>query len=161
MEQPSETLSSQSQSQSHVTTDGQPASLSWNKAPIRGLRPDLDYCLTVAGLLIWGRPLWWEDGSAVCNCYWSSPAQSFLGPSPVRLVAIFYCLDSSLKVIVLSMWGALSHERSGLSFVRNTFIFYKTMIILLYAVSTTGTDRFNSDHVAVLSNEPYAIVLES
>jgi hypothetical protein len=35
-------------------TDGQPASLSWNKAPIRGLRPDLDYCLTVAGLLIWG-----------------------------------------------------------------------------------------------------------
>jgi hypothetical protein len=43
-----------SQSQSYVTTDGQPASLSWNKAPIWGLRPDLDYCLTVAGLLIWG-----------------------------------------------------------------------------------------------------------
>jgi hypothetical protein len=45
---------SQRQSQSYVTTDGQPASLSWNKAPIWGLRPDLDYCLTVAGLLIWG-----------------------------------------------------------------------------------------------------------
>jgi hypothetical protein len=43
-----------SQSQSHVTTDGQPASLSWKKAPIWGIRPDLDYCLTVAGLLIWG-----------------------------------------------------------------------------------------------------------
>jgi hypothetical protein len=43
-----------SQSQSYVTTDGQSASLSWNKAPIWGLRPDLDYCLTVAGLLIWG-----------------------------------------------------------------------------------------------------------
>jgi hypothetical protein len=43
-----------SQSQSYVTTDGQAASLSWNKAPIWGLRPDLDYCLTVAGLLIWG-----------------------------------------------------------------------------------------------------------
>jgi hypothetical protein len=41
-------------SQSYVTTDGQPASLSWNKAPIWVLRPDLDYCLTVAGLLIWG-----------------------------------------------------------------------------------------------------------
>jgi hypothetical protein len=40
-----------SQSQSYVTTDGQPASLSWNKAPIWGLRPD---CLTVAGLMIWG-----------------------------------------------------------------------------------------------------------
>jgi hypothetical protein len=35
-------------------TDGQPASLSWNKAPIWGIRPDLYYCLTVAGLLIWG-----------------------------------------------------------------------------------------------------------
>jgi hypothetical protein len=30
------------------------ASLSWNKAPIRGLRPDLYYCQTVAGLLMWG-----------------------------------------------------------------------------------------------------------
>jgi hypothetical protein len=35
-------------------TDGQPASLSWNKAPFWGLQPDLYYCLTVAGLLIWG-----------------------------------------------------------------------------------------------------------
>jgi hypothetical protein len=33
------------------TTDGQSASLSWNKAPIWGLRPDLYYCLTVAGAL--------------------------------------------------------------------------------------------------------------
>jgi hypothetical protein len=37
------------QSQSYVTTDGQSASLSWNKAPIWGLRPDLYYCLTVTG----------------------------------------------------------------------------------------------------------------
>jgi hypothetical protein len=43
-----------SQSQSYITTDGQSASLSWNKAPIWGLRPDLCYCQTVAGLLIWG-----------------------------------------------------------------------------------------------------------
>jgi hypothetical protein len=39
-----------SQSQSYVTTDGQPASLSWNKAPIWSLRPDLYYCQTVTGL---------------------------------------------------------------------------------------------------------------
>jgi hypothetical protein len=32
------------QSQSYVTTVGQSASLSWNKAPIWGLRPDLYYC---------------------------------------------------------------------------------------------------------------------
>jgi hypothetical protein len=38
----------------YITTDGQPANLSWNKAPIWGLRPDLYYCLRVAGLLIWG-----------------------------------------------------------------------------------------------------------
>jgi hypothetical protein len=42
------------ESESYVTTDGQPASLSWNKAPIWGLRPDLDYCLTVTRLLRWG-----------------------------------------------------------------------------------------------------------
>jgi hypothetical protein len=43
-----------SQSQSYVTTDGQSASLSWNKAPIWGLRPDLCYCLAFAGLFMWG-----------------------------------------------------------------------------------------------------------
>jgi hypothetical protein len=58
-------FSSQSQSQSYVTTDGQSASLSWNKAPIWGLRPDSHYCRTIAGLLIWG--LWWEDGSVFYN----------------------------------------------------------------------------------------------
>jgi hypothetical protein len=47
-------VSPESESESYVTTDGQSASLSWNKAPIWGLRPDLYYCMTVAGLLIWG-----------------------------------------------------------------------------------------------------------
>jgi hypothetical protein len=40
--------------ESHVTTDGQSARVSWNKAPIRSLRPDLYYCQTVAGLLMLG-----------------------------------------------------------------------------------------------------------
>jgi hypothetical protein len=40
-------------SESYVATDGQSASLSWNKAPIWGLRPDFYYCQTVAGLLMW------------------------------------------------------------------------------------------------------------
>jgi hypothetical protein len=30
------------------------ASLSWNKVPIWGLRPDLYYCLPVTGFLMWG-----------------------------------------------------------------------------------------------------------
>jgi hypothetical protein len=40
------------ESESYVTTDCQSASLSWNKVPIRGLRPDFYYCQTVAGLLM-------------------------------------------------------------------------------------------------------------
>jgi hypothetical protein len=44
----------QSESESYVTTDGQSATLSWNKTPIWGLRPDFYYCQTVAGLLTWG-----------------------------------------------------------------------------------------------------------
>jgi hypothetical protein len=43
-----------SESESYVTTDGQSASLSWNKASIRGLRPYFYYCQTAAGLLMWG-----------------------------------------------------------------------------------------------------------
>jgi hypothetical protein len=44
---------SESEPQSYITTDGQSASLSWSKAPIWSLRPDLYYCQTVAGLLMW------------------------------------------------------------------------------------------------------------
>jgi hypothetical protein len=43
-----------SQSQSYVTTDGHSANISMNEAPIWGLRPDVYYCQTVAGLLMWG-----------------------------------------------------------------------------------------------------------
>jgi hypothetical protein len=32
-----------------------------------------------------GLPLWWENGSVVYNCCWSSPAQSFSAPSPAGL----------------------------------------------------------------------------
>jgi hypothetical protein len=46
--------SCQSQSQSYVTTDSQSVSVSWNKTPVWGLRPDFYYCHTVAGLLMWG-----------------------------------------------------------------------------------------------------------
>jgi hypothetical protein len=48
------TVCLRTQSQSYVTTDGQSASLSWFQAPIWGPRPDFYYCLTVAGLLMWG-----------------------------------------------------------------------------------------------------------
>jgi hypothetical protein len=38
----------------YVSTHGQSASLSWNKAPIWGLRPDLYYSQIVMGLSRWG-----------------------------------------------------------------------------------------------------------
>jgi hypothetical protein len=44
----------ESEPESYVTTNGQSASLSWNKGPIWGLRPDFYYRRTVASLLIWG-----------------------------------------------------------------------------------------------------------
>jgi hypothetical protein len=40
--------------ESYITTDGQLASVSWHKAPIWGSWPDLYYCNTDAGLLMWG-----------------------------------------------------------------------------------------------------------
>jgi hypothetical protein len=46
--------SSQSQSKSYLVTYGLSASLSGKKAPIWGLRPDLYYCITIVGLLMWG-----------------------------------------------------------------------------------------------------------
>jgi hypothetical protein len=50
----SRTETTRFESESYVTTDGQSARLSWNKAPIRGLRPGFYYSQTVAGLLMWG-----------------------------------------------------------------------------------------------------------
>jgi hypothetical protein len=54
------------------------------------------------GFVDLGRPLWREDGSAVFNCYWPSPAQSFSGPSPIGVVAIFYCLRFETSLFVAS-----------------------------------------------------------
>jgi hypothetical protein len=40
----------------------------------------------------------------VCRltCYWLSPVQSFSGPSPVGLVALFYCLRFETSLFVAS-----------------------------------------------------------
>jgi hypothetical protein len=55
----------------YVKTDGQPASLSWYKAPIWGLRPDLYYLYDNYGdFVLVGRPLWREDGPDFYICCW-------------------------------------------------------------------------------------------
>jgi hypothetical protein len=70
-----------------VMIDGPLATPSWNKAPIW----DLYCCQTVACLVIWGALSDKWTGLSFNFC-WSSPAQSFSGPSPLRLATIFYCL---------------------------------------------------------------------
>jgi hypothetical protein len=54
------------------------------------------------GFVELGRTLWRDDGSVVYNCCWPSPAQSFSGPSPIGLVAIFYCLRFETSLFVAS-----------------------------------------------------------
>jgi hypothetical protein len=56
----------------------------------------------ICGFLDLGRPLWREDESVFYSCCWPSPAQSFSGPSPVGLVAIFYCLRFEASFFVAS-----------------------------------------------------------
>jgi hypothetical protein len=58
--------------------DGQPASLSRCQAPIWGLQPNFYYCLTFAGLLMWGAlsdertglPFTIAAGPPQCNHSW-------------------------------------------------------------------------------------------
>jgi hypothetical protein len=56
-----------------------------------GRRPDFCYCQTVAGLLMWGA-VSDETTGVIYNYCWSSPAQSFSGPSAAGLMTTFYCL---------------------------------------------------------------------
>jgi hypothetical protein len=66
----------------YVTTDGQPASLSWYKAPIWGLRPDLYYSYDNYGFFPCGAPsltrgrvwlLYMLLALASAICLWSEP----------------------------------------------------------------------------------------
>jgi hypothetical protein len=49
-----------------------------------------------------GRPIWREDVSVFCVCYWPLSAQSFSGPSPLGLATIFYCLRFENSLFVAS-----------------------------------------------------------
>jgi hypothetical protein len=86
-------------SRSYVTSDGQSASLSWNKAPIWGLRPDFYYYLSVAVLFMWGVLSDERTGSCL-QLLLVSPAQPFSGQSPVGLPTIFYCLRFETSLFV-------------------------------------------------------------
>jgi hypothetical protein len=87
--------------QSHIATDDQSISKS-------GVEPHLGpitrYLLLFDsyGLVFVGRPLWREDGSVICTCCWSLPAQSYTSPSPLGLATIFYCLKFETFLFIAS-----------------------------------------------------------
>jgi hypothetical protein len=83
---------SQSQSQSHISTDDQSVSKSWYRAPL----------FDSYSLVFVGRTLWREDRSVFCLGCWPVPAQSFSGPSPLGLATIFYCLRFETSLFVAS-----------------------------------------------------------
>jgi hypothetical protein len=89
------------ESESYLTTDGQSASLSWNKAPIWGLRPDFYYYQTVVGLLMWGA-LSDERTGLSFTIAAGFHQRRFSGPSPMGLATIFYCLRFETSVFVAS-----------------------------------------------------------
>jgi hypothetical protein len=100
--------SSESESESYVTTDGQSASLSWYKAPIRGLRPDIFFRseygirLTVTFLIPWVTLS--DERMGLSFVYAAGPCQrrSFLGPSLLVLATVFYSLRFETSHFVAS-----------------------------------------------------------
>jgi hypothetical protein len=117
----------------------QSASPSSNKTPIWGLRPDLYYCQTVAGLLMWGAL---SDERTDLSF---ASAISVIRQSQVKVkVTLRLTVSQSVSlsvetVTVLSFWGALSNERTRLSFY---------MLLALARVVFLGSEsRSTCDHI--------------
>jgi hypothetical protein len=82
----------QSNSQSYFKTGGLTSvSSSWRQAPWYS-RPVFSCNWTLAVIVLMQHSLWRGGRSVVHNYYWSSPLQSFSGPSPTWFMTIFYCL---------------------------------------------------------------------
>jgi hypothetical protein len=90
------------QSQSHIATDGQSVSKSWCQAPSGAHDQIFITLFAVTVLFFVGRPLSREDESVFYICCWPLPAQSLLGPSPLVLAIIFYCLRFETSHFVAS-----------------------------------------------------------
>jgi hypothetical protein len=72
--------------------------------------------------------LWRENGSAVCNCCWFSPAQSFLGQSPAGLVTIFCCLRFETRPAWRVRSSYLYSPGAGcLSYTPRLWVFFRSV----------------------------------
>jgi hypothetical protein len=103
----------ESQSESYVTTDGQSASLSWYKAPIRGLRPDFFFRsaygmrLTVTFLIPWVALSDERTGlSFVCA---AGPCQRSLPRGLVSWDSRPYFTVSDLRLLFVASYDSQGH----------------------------------------------------
>jgi hypothetical protein len=115
---------SQSQSQSPITTGGQSVIMSRYRAHSGTCHQILisvrRFFSEICCLVSVGRPLWREVGSVLCKSQFSHLSKSkshYNWRSVSHYVKEFLSKGCFLKFAVLSFWGALSDERSGLSFV--------------------------------------------
>jgi hypothetical protein len=94
-----------SESESYVTTDSQSATLSWNKVPIWGLRPDINYCLIITVLFLWGALS--HERTGLSFVYANGPRQC--SPSWVRRPSVSrpYFTVSDLRLPCLSFFRSL------------------------------------------------------
>jgi hypothetical protein len=76
-------------------------------------------------LVFMGRPLWREGESVFCIYCWPLPAQSLLGPSPLGLVTIVYCLSFKTFLFVVSYdsqghgGGILPRFHTGINLIKS------------------------------------------
>jgi hypothetical protein len=107
--------------------------------------------ITVSCVFVDVRSLWREDGSVVYNCCWSSPAQSFSGPSPVGLVTIFYFLRFETSLFVTSydsqVFDPASTRGQGTDFINcSAYVSARTApkipFCLLYPIFAVKTRLF-------------------
>jgi hypothetical protein len=80
-------------SESYVTTDSESASLSWNIAPMWGLRPDFCYSLTITFLFLWGALS--DERTGQPFVYATGPRQRSPSWVPVPLVSWPYFLSQT------------------------------------------------------------------
>jgi hypothetical protein len=135
-------------------TDGQSASLSWNKASIRGL--DQIFMAVSYRFVDVGLSLWREDRSVIYNFCWASPAESFSGPTPVGFTTIFYCLRFEIFVLVAAYdsqgycGGIRPRLHTGSILDIKKIIFHSHKLISPYSFGTDGIGNTVSNNFSVV-----------
>jgi hypothetical protein len=136
-------LEVQSESESYVTTDGQPASLSWNKAHIWGLRPDFCYCQTVADLSMGGALS--DERTGLSSTISAGPRQR--NHSRIRVPwdsrPYFTVSDSSLPLSSPPTTRRVTVEVFGLAFISAT----KPNRLILFAETVAVCCENQTGHI--------------